>query len=127
MEWIPRTVTEATPMSDIVQADRSTFRDEVHEASNPVVVEFYTDWCETCQELEPVLEELAETYDGAIKVVTVDLDEEGRLANELHIADVPTLIGYHRGNSLKRRSGTLAADDVEAMFEFLASLPRVAA
>lgn len=114
-------------MSDITEAERSTFDEEVFEPSIPVVVEFRTDWCETCEELESVVEGLADEYEDTINIVTVDVDEEGRLANEYHIADVPTFIAFFRGNSLERRSGELTADDVEEIFEFLTDLPRVAA
>lgn len=114
-------------MSDIVQVDRSNFYDAIEEASIPVVVEFFTDWCETCQELEPVVEELADEYEETIRVLTVDLDEEGRLANEFNVANVPTFLAFFRGNSLKRKSGDLTANEVESIFEYLTQLPRVAA
>lgn len=114
-------------MADITEAERATFDDEVFEPSIPVVVEFRADWCEICQELEPVVEGLADEFEGAIKIVTVDIDQEGRLANQYEVADVPTFIAFYRGNSLKRRSGKLNADDVEGIFDFLTDLPRVAA
>lgn len=114
-------------MSEIIEADRTNFDERVLEPSTPVVVEFRTDWSEVCEELEPVVEGLAEEYEETIEIVTVDVEEEGRLANRFHIADVPTFIAFFRGNSLDRRSGELSADDVEEMFEFLTDLPRVAA
>jgi len=114
-------------MSDIVELDRTNFEQEVRRASEPVVVEFVTDWCEFCEELEPVVEELADEYDCVIETARVAVDEHGRLANNYQIADVPTFIAFHRGNILKRDSGELSADDLEAIFEYLADLPRVAA
>jgi len=114
-------------MSNVTEADRRSFDEEVFDPSIPVVVEFRTDWCEICEELEPVVEELADEYEDTIKVVTVDVAEEGRLANDYHVADVPTFIGFYRGNSLERRAGRLSADDVEEIFETFLNLPRVAA
>ncbi|MFB6352332.1 MAG: thioredoxin family protein [Bradymonadaceae bacterium] len=114
-------------MSEIIELDRTNFDQEVRRASMPVVVEFVTNWCEFCEELEPVVEELAEDYDGTIKVARVAVDEHGRLANDYHIADVPTFLAFHRGNILQRKAGELTADDVEAMFGYLTDLPRVSA
>lgn len=114
-------------MSDIVELDRTNFERDVRRTSEPVVVEFVTEWCEFCEELEPVVDELADEYEGTIKVARVAVDEHGRLANEHQIADVPTFMAFHRGNLLKRKSGEMTADDVEAIFEYLADLPRVAA
>lgn len=114
-------------MSNIVEADRTNFHEEVKRASTPVVVEFATDWCKFCTELEPVVEELADEYEGSVKVVRVDVEENGRLANEFHIADLPTFFGYFKGNSLKRKSGNLTADDVEEIFDYLVDLPLAAA
>lgn len=115
-------------MSEIVDLDHSNFEEEVREASRPVVVEFVTDWCETCEELDQTVEEMADEYAETVKVGRVAVDEQGRLANNHQIADVPTFIVFFRGNVLKRKSGEeLTADDVEALFEYLADLPKVAA
>lgn len=114
-------------MADIVEADRETFYERIEEADTPVVVEFRADWCDVCKELDPVVEEIADEYEGTLEFLTVDIDESGRLANELHVPDVPTFIAYFRGNSLKRISGDVASDDIEAIVDFLTDLPRVAA
>jgi thioredoxin 1 len=115
-------------MSEIVDLDHSNFEEEVREASGPVVVEFVTDWCETCEALDETVEQMSDEYAETVKVGRVAVDEQGRLANNHQIADVPTFIVFFRGNVLKRKSGEeLTADDVEALFEYLADLPKVAA
>jgi len=116
-----------TAMAHTTEVERSTFDREVFGPSIPVVVEFRADWCDICKELAPVVEKLADTHEGAIEVVTVDIEQEGRLANQYEVPDVPTFIAFYRGNSLKRRSGELTADDVEEIFDVLTDLPRVAA
>lgn len=115
-------------MSEIVELDRSNFEEEVRDTSRPVVVEFVTDWCETCEELDETVEEMADEYGETIKVGRVSVDEQGRLANNYQIADVPTFIVFFRGNVLKRKSGEASsADVVEDLFTYLADLPKVAA
>lgn len=115
-------------MSEIVELDRSNFEEEVREADRPVVVEFVTEWCETCEELDETVEKLADEHAETTKVGRVSVDEQGRLANDHQIADVPTFIVFFRGNVLKRKSGEeLTADDVEDLFTYLADLPKVAA
>ncbi len=112
-------------LDSILKTDRREFEAEVRESAIPVVVEFRADWCDHCQELEPVLDELADTYEGTIRTMTVDIDDESRLANDYHIAAIPTFIGFHHGNMLKRISGELGAEALEELFEYLANLPHV--
>lgn len=112
-------------IDSILTTDRREFEDDIREADRPVVVEFRADWCKRCRELEPVVDELSETYEDVVRTMTVDVDEESRLANEYHVADIPTFLGIHRSNTLERRSGDLGADDLEALYEYLADLPFV--
>ncbi|MFB6262723.1 MAG: thioredoxin family protein [Bradymonadaceae bacterium] len=96
------------------------------DAERPVVAVFRADWCEFSRELDAVVETLAEEYEGQVDVVSVDLDEEGRLANEQNIYDTPTVVGGFRGNRLKRIDGARSAAELEELFDYLVQLPRAA-
>lgn len=114
-------------MSDITSVDRTNFDEEVVHSDLPIVVMFRADWSEICEEIGPVLEELADEYEGTVRAATIEIEENGRLCNDMNIAEVPTVFGYHEGNSLKRKAGNVTADELEEIFDYLASLPEMAA
>mgnify|MGYP006287271891 CR=1 FL=1 len=114
-------------MSDITSVDRTNFDEEVVHSDLPIVVMFRADWSEIGEELAPVFEELASEYAETVRAATIEIEENGRLCNDLNIAEVPTVFGYHEGNSLKRKAGDVTADDLEEIFDYLASLPALAA
>ena len=76
----------------------SRFQDEVVKASQPVVVDFYADWCGPCKIIEPVVHRLAEEYDGKVKFVKVDTDANQELAMQFGIMSIPTVMFFSKGN-----------------------------
>jgi len=109
----------------ILTTDRHSFESRVRDSDRPVVVQFRADWCDRCRELAPVVEQLADAHEETVRLMTVDIEEESRLANAYHIAELPTFLGCHHGNTLRRISNGLNADDLEALFDYLAGLPLV--
>lgn len=79
-----------SPVSDL------TFKDEVLECEQPVIVDFYADWCGPCKMLAPVLEELAGEYND-IKIVKLNIDEAGDTANSYDVRSIPTVILFKNG------------------------------
>jgi len=85
-------------MKDSVTAvQASRFQDEVVKASQPVVVDFYADWCGPCKTIEPVVHKLAEEYDGKVKFVKVDTDANLELAAQFGIMSIPTVMFFSKG------------------------------
>ena len=104
-------------MSDqIVELDYDNFEDEVTNSDIPVLVDFWAEWCAPCKTIAPILEDLAEKYEGDIKVGKVDIDANSHLANDHQIRAVPTLIFFHQGNVLRRVTGTASKKDLDALF-----------
>ena len=68
-----------------------TFETEVLQAGVPVLVDFYADWCMPCKMFAPTLEELAGNYEGKLKVVKVNVDEDTPLAQKNRVMSIPTL------------------------------------
>lgn len=77
----------------------TSFRSEVTESPLPVVVDLWAPWCGPCRTMSPVLEELATRYEGKVKVVKVDVDEEPSLAAAFRVQGIPTL-AVLRGNTV---------------------------
>lgn len=85
-------------MTETVTAIQSSnFQDEVVKSSEPVVVDFYADWCGPCKIIEPVIHKLSEEYSGKVKFVKVDTDANQELAMQFGIMSIPTVMFFSKG------------------------------
>ena len=83
-------------MSDSQVTD-STFKQEVLESETPVLVDFWAPWCGPCRLVAPVVDEISEQYDGQVKVVKVNTDENPSVASQYGIRSIPTLMIFKGG------------------------------
>jgi len=89
------------------RVDSGSFETEVLKSALPVVVDFYADWCGPCKRMEPVLEKVAQAFDGKVKVVKVNSDENQELSSQFHVRGLPTLIVFRDGQETDRKLGAL--------------------
>ena len=87
-------------MSAAEQVTDSTFEQEVLKSEVPVLVEFWAPWCGPCRMVAPVVEEIAEQYEGQIKVVKVNTDENPNIASQYGIRSIPTLMIFKGGDKV---------------------------
>lgn len=73
------------------------FKEDVLEATLPVLVDFYADWCGPCKMVAPVLEELESEYGDKLKIVKVNVDQESELAQQFRVVSIPTMIVFENG------------------------------
>ncbi len=91
--------------------------DEAISAAPLAMVDFWATWCGPCKILSPVVEKLAEEYDGKALVGKVDTDSEMSLAQRFGISAIPTLIFFKNGAELKRSVGVVSEDTLKAILE----------
>ena len=84
-------------MNAPVDVTQTTFKNEVIEADTPVLVDFWAEWCGPCQQLSPIIDEIAEEMDGQIKVAKVNLDEERELGALFQVLSIPTVLLFKGG------------------------------
>lgn len=80
-----------------VKIDNSNFESDVLKASEPVVVDFWAEWCEPCKMIAPALEEISSEMAGQVKIAKVNIDENPELAAQYGVRSIPTLLMFKNG------------------------------
>ena len=93
--------------------DESNFEAEVLQSDLPVFVDFYADWCGPCKMMSPVIDKLAEEYNGRIKVGKVNVDEEQELAINFNVMSIPMLAVFRDGKMVNQTVGLHSLDQLE--------------
>ncbi len=92
-------------MANLPAFTDDNFESEVDQSQTPVLVDFGAEWCGPCRALAPIVEELAQEFDGQIKVGTVDIDKARGVATRFGIMSVPTLIFFKGGEVVNKITG----------------------
>jgi thioredoxin 1 len=91
----------------------ATFETEVLKASEPVVVDFWAEWCGPCRMIAPALEEIAGTMGSKVKVVKLNVDENPATASKYEIMSIPTLMIFKNGQLASRQVGAAPKQKLE--------------
>ncbi|NOY07860.1 MAG: thioredoxin [Spirochaetes bacterium] len=102
-------------MSAEVVIGNHNFKEEVLESQVPVIADFWAEWCVPCKMIGPVLEKLAEEYEGKIKVAKINVDENGEIASQFNIVSIPTLLVFKDGSIVKKQIGAVPRHIIEGM------------
>lgn len=94
-------------MADTFNVTDTNFDDVVLKSSEPVVVDFFAEWCGPCKAMAPTLDSVATEMKGKIKVVKVDVDKNPIITQKYSIQAMPTLILFHKGQVKARHSGAM--------------------
>ena len=88
-----------------VTITNANFEEEVIKSEIPVLVDFWATWCGPCRMVGPVVSEIAEEFEGKVKVGKVNVDEEDELAERFGVQSIPTIILFKNGEEAARNVG----------------------
>lgn len=92
-------------MGSISQLTESTFDEEVASSTEPVLVDFWAEWCGPCKMIAPILEEVAAEQEGKVRVAKVNVDENPGLATKFNVMSIQTMIVFKDGQEAQRLIG----------------------
>lgn len=100
----------------VIHLTKDNFKQEVLEAQEPVLVDFWATWCGPCQMVGPIIEEIGNEVTNA-KICKVDVDENPELAREYRVMSIPTLAVFKGGEMVKREVGAKSKAEILAMLD----------
>ncbi|HEY1662897.1 MAG TPA: thioredoxin [Verrucomicrobiae bacterium] len=109
----------ASPL--IVTLTQENFSQNVLESQSPVLVDFWAEWCGPCKMIAPLLDELADEYNGKVKIGKVNVDEQQSLAAQFGVRAIPTLLIFNKGQIAEQMVGAKGKRDLKASLDRLAA------
>ena len=105
-------------MSDkIVHTTDDAFETDVLKSDLPVLVDYWAEWCGPCKMIAPVLDELVEEYDGKLKIVKLNIDENQQTPPKFGIRGIPTLMLFKNGNVEATKVGAVSKSQLAAFID----------
>jgi thioredoxin len=93
------------------------FIDRLKQNPRPVVVDFWAPWCGPCRMIDPIMKKLGQSYIGRVDIWKVNADEQPELLRKLRIYGIPTLVAFHQGQEVSRRTGAASQEKLASLFE----------
>jgi len=101
----------------IVHVTDDSFEQEVLQSSNPVLVDYWADWCGPCKMIAPVLDEIADEYDGRVRIAKLNIDENPNTPPRYGIRGIPTLMLFKQGEVEATKVGAVSKSQLTAFID----------
>lgn len=102
------------PSANVHTFTDANFDSEVMQSAQPVVVDFWAEWCMPCKMLGPTIDALAEQFHGTVKIGKLDIDSSQQAATKFDVMSIPTVIIFKGGKPVKKFIGLARKDDLAA-------------
>jgi thioredoxin 1 len=109
-------------MKDAIEINDANFELEVLQSAQPVLVDFWAEWCGPCKMLGPVLEQIAVEYAGRVKVAKVNVDDSPALAQRFQVQSIPTLLYFAKGEVRNQTVGAVSKKVISNHLDALVKL-----
>ena len=105
------------PKYETTQVTDDNFNELVVKSDIPVLLDFYANWCGPCKVLGPIIDELAEEYDGKALVAKVNTEVNPGLSQHFKIRSIPTMLFFHKGALVERFQGLIPKPNLEEILD----------
>ena len=101
--------------NNVIEFNDQNFDSEVLESKTPVLVDFWAVWCGPCKAIAPIIEEIANDFNGKVSVGKVDVDNNNQVAMKYGIRSIPTLLLFNNGEVVDQVIGNVGKESIESM------------
>lgn len=101
----------------VLQVTDSSFETEILKATVPALVDFWATWCAPCKAIAPIVEEMADTYAGKVKIAKMNVDENPATPGKYGVRGIPTLILFKNGQVVDQLVGAVPKTQVKALID----------
>ena len=106
-------------MAGTAEVTDATFEEEVLNSDKPVVLDFWAEWCAPCRQISPIISQLAEQYEGQIKVVKMNIDDSPQTPGKYGVRAIPTVLAFQNGQVVQQLQGARPKAAFEEMITAL--------
>lgn len=101
----------------MIEVTDSNFDKEVLESANPVIVDFWAEWCGPCRMVAPIVKEIGQEYDGRVVVGKVNVDDNPGISEKFGIRNIPTILFFKNGKIVDKQVGAVPKNVLVAKLE----------